>query len=420
MRHELSPVPAQAPPVEHTRHVLQRLRTLMEREGLDAMIACGAQNHFYVTGLASPMTYHAQPTGCCFAVVFRDDALGRSVIDSEFMIGSYDDGLGDMDLVPYPTWIFIDNPFNLPEFTLSQEKTAEASVTIAVNALVAVLKDKGVNPGNVGIDFDLVSAEAWEALTTGLGKNQLQNRTQLFYEARSIKSEWEIANIKTAYAITVDAVREACGLIREGVTAWQLDRRFRAAVAADPRSTDVRFTNIAVGKDWPPVHWQHRKVPASDGDVVKFDLGAEVNGYGADIARTYVVGQPRRELTRVHAALLSGHRKLVEGAAPGRPTADLFDEVVAHVRAAGIPHYSRGHLGHSTGLQIEEAPHVTNGHTGTVFQPGMVFSLETPYYGYGVGGVNIEDMIVVNDGGCDVLGDLPKELDAMPEHTQPA
>jgi Xaa-Pro aminopeptidase len=285
---------------------------------------------------------------------------------------------------------------------------------------VVVLKDKGVNPGNVGIDFDLVSAEAWEALTTGLGKNQLQNRTQLFYEARSIKSEWEIANIKTAYAITVDAVREACGLIREGVTAWQLDRRFRAAVAADPRSTDVRFTNIAVGKDWPPVHWQHRKVPASDGDVVKFDLGAEVNGYGADIARTYVVGQPRRELTRVHTALLSGHRKLVEGAAPGRPTADLFDEVVAHVRAAGIPHYSRGHLGHSTGLQIEEAPHVTNGHTGTVFQPGMVFSLETPYYGYGVGGVNIEDMIVVNDGGCDVLGDLPKELDAMPEHTQPA
>jgi Xaa-Pro dipeptidase len=50
----------------------------------------------------------------------------------------------------------------------------------------------------------------------------------------------------------------------------------------------------------------------------------------------------------------------------------------------------------------------------------MVFSLETPYYGYGVGGVNIEDMIVVGDDGCDVLCDLPKELDSIPKPPTPA
>jgi Xaa-Pro dipeptidase len=389
----------------------------MAREDLDAMIATGAQNHFYITGLASPMTYHPQPAGCCFAVVFRDEELGRSVIDSEFMVGSYDDGLGDLDLVAYPTWIFIDNPFGIPGLSISSEKTTDASVTMAVKALLTLLKDKGVDAAKVGIDFDHATAESWHAITEGLGARAFQNRTDLFYEARSIKSAWEIANIKLAYAITVDAVRQACGLIGEGVTAWDLNRRFRATVAWDARATDIRFSNITVGKDWSPVHWQHRKVPAVDGDVVKFDLGAEVNGYGADIARTYVVGRPRQELSRVHDALLSGHRKLVEGAVPGRSTADLFDEVIAHVRTAGIPHYTRGHLGHSTGLQIEEAPHVTNGHTSTVLQPGMVFSLETPYYGYGVGGVNIEDMIVIGVDGCDVLCDLPKELDSISEAT---
>src|SRR5581483_9560129 len=142
---------------------------LMAREGLDAIIAGGAQNHYYVTGLGSPMTYHPQPAGCCFAVVFRDPALGRSVVDSEFMIGSYDDARGDLDLVTYPTWIFIDNPFGIQGVTIAPEKTTEASVNLAVNALLTLLNDKGVDPAKVGIDFDHISAECWHAILDGAG-----------------------------------------------------------------------------------------------------------------------------------------------------------------------------------------------------------------------------------------------------------
>ena len=81
------------------------------------------------------------------------------------------------------------------------------------------------------------------------------------------------------------------------------------------------------------------------------------------------------------------------------------------MRRNGLPHYNRGHLGHGVGLSlaIEESPLISPNETH-LLEPGMVLSLQMPYYGYGVGAISIEDMILITDDGHEVLSTLSREL----------
>ena len=144
---------------------------------------------------------------------------------------------------------------------------------------------------------------------------------------------------------------------------------------------------------------------------MKFDCGAEVNGYGVDIARSFAIGHVPQHVGGIYDALHAGYEAMIVGAVPGRPLADLFNEVVDVVRRSGLPEYSRGHVGHGVGLEkmVEEWPFVAGAAT-TTFEEGMVFSLEVPYYGYGVGALNIEDTVVIRESGPHSLTALSSDL----------
>jgi Xaa-Pro aminopeptidase len=83
---------------------------------------------------------------------------------------------------------------------------------------------------------------------------------------------------------------------------------------------------------------------------------------------------------------------------PGMPANHLFDETVQAVRAAGIPHYRRHHVGHGIGAEVYDPP-VLNASTSTPIEAGMVINVETPYYELGWGGIHVEDPYVVGADG---------------------
>ena len=94
---------------------------------------------------------------------------------------------------------------------------------------------------------------------------------------------------------------------------------------------------------------------------------------------------------------------------PGLRARDLFEQVVATVRQAGIPHYRRNHVGHGIGLGGYETPALTPGSTD-VLEPGMVMCIETPYYEVGQFGVQVEDTVVVTTDGVRSLMTTGREL----------
>ncbi|SQC91626.1 Uncharacterized peptidase SA1530 [Cedecea neteri] len=97
--------------------------------------------------------------------------------------------------------------------------------------------------------------------------------------------------------------------------------------------------------------------------------------------------------------------------ARGVKLSHVFNDTMSKIKANGLPHYNRGHLGHGDGLflGLEEAPFVSAAATET-FEPGMVFSVETPYYGIGVGAIMLEDMLLITDDGYELFSQLPRTL----------
>ena len=89
---------------------------------------------------------------------------------------------------------------------------------------------------------------------------------------------------------------------------------------------------------------------------------------------------------------------------------EVYTAALQSVRENGLPNYSRGHFGHSIGMddQVEEPPFI--GPNNSVLEPGMVICLEVPYYPADVGGFNIEDVILITDDGCEVLTKSPRDL----------
>ena len=149
----------------------------------------------------------------------------------------------------------------------------------------------------------------------------------------------------------------------------------------------------------------------STGQTVKLDMEVDVGGYHSDVGRTFAL-EPTADQRFVYAALRDALAAAQEVVKPGAPCREVYQAGIEAMRAAGFAGYSRGHLGHGVGLapNYEELPFLA-AEEARPLVPGMVISLELPYYLYGVGLFQLERMLLVTADGHEALDLLPFELD---------
>ncbi|HCG02108.1 MAG TPA: peptidase [Chloroflexi bacterium] len=397
------------PPVAHLDEVTGRLRGLMDEEGLVAMVALTFEDVYYVTGHPSLYLHHSMDAGRTLAALFVRPENGRVLVASDFEATAVESGTNDMELRSFPIFIHIDDPFGLRSADEPMNRPDNFEADAGFAALAQTFTDRGIK-GKVGVDRAHVTGRAWEMLQEKLPRCTFIDSNSVLRRARLHKTDWEIGNLRLANAITQRALSEVAATIAEGVTAAELVVRFLAIARRDVSANGIRLHFVSVGADFRPSHFRSL-VPAKRGDLVKLDLGVEVNGYGADLGRTFVIGEPSDAVKRIYEALRAGHDKLAELVRRGTPMKDAFNAAMPIVWKSGLPSYNRGHLGHSVGLNrdVEEWPMIGPS-TDLKFETGMVMSIETPYYGHGVGGILIEDMIQITSDGSETLTSLPKEL----------
>jgi Xaa-Pro dipeptidase len=151
-----------------------------------------------------------------------------------------------------------------------------------------------------------------------------------------------------------------------------------------------------------------------DGDLIKFDCGTTVGGYRSDGGRTFAWRSVRPESRRLYEVLREAQQLAREALRPGVPLREVHQAAVEHVRAGGYPRYSRGHVGHSIGIDTfhEEPPYIS-AETDAVVEEGMVFAVEIPTYTPDVGAIMIEDLVVIGADGARVLHTLPHDLEVI-------
>ena len=234
-------------------------------------------------------------------------------------------------------------------------------------------------------------------------------QTGLVERLRAVKEPSELDAIRAAAAIS-DRVFGA--LEDEQFTgrterdlAWRVRELFH-----EHGSSELSFDSVvAAGENGASPHADVRDEVIPPNTLVTVDAGCRVDGYASDCTRTFATGDLPDELARAYEVCLEAQVAGLEAFGPGKTGRDV-DAAARNVIADAGWGEQFGHgLGHGIGLEVHEAPAVRPESTDTL-EAGNVASCEPGIYLPGVGGVRIEDMVLVTDGGAERLTHVGKEL----------
>ncbi len=226
---------------------------------------------------------------------------------------------------------------------------------------------------------------------------------------RAVKQPDEVARIRAATALA-DAAFErvvAGGIVgrTEREVALALEVEMRRAGARRPSFETI----VAAGPRGALPHAQPRDVEIGPGELVVVDWGAEVDGYCSDCTRTVATGELDERAGEVYALVLEAQLAGL-GAVRAGAECRAVDSVAREVIDAGGYGERFGHgLGHGVGLDIHEAPALSQSYEGTL-EDGNVVTVEPGVYVPGAFGVRIEDLVVARVDGPEVLTAIAKEL----------
>lgn len=145
------------------------------------------------------------------------------------------------------------------------------------------------------------------------------------------------------------------------------------------------------------------------GDFVLFDLGVIVDGYCSDITRTFIYQEASEKQKDIYQTVLNAEMAALEMSKPGVRIGDLDLKARGLITEAGYGEYFPHRLGHGLGVSVHEFPSMSQANDD-LLQEGMVYTIEPGIYVPGVGGVRIEDDVLITADGSVTLTNYPKEL----------
>jgi Xaa-Pro aminopeptidase len=226
---------------------------------------------------------------------------------------------------------------------------------------------------------------------------------------RAVKDEKEIASMRRAGALS-DVVFETLSRERfsgrtERELVWWVERTFRDAGADGAAFPTI----VAAGETATSPHAEPGDRAIDEGVLVVVDAGCMVDGYCSDCTRTFAVGEISERLQEIYALCLEAQLAGLAAVGPGVHGRDADAAARDVIGAAGLGEAFGHGLGHGVGLQVHESPVLRPESTDTL-EPGNVVSVEPGIYLPGEGGVRIEDLVLVTDGGAERLTQFTKEL----------
>lgn len=351
------------------------LRAKMRERGLDALLVTHPSNRFYLSGYTASDIAPNESAGCLLVT-----------LEQSYLLTS---------------------PVNLEQAKVQATGFEVVPRGKALHETVAeLLRRHGAS--QLGFEETALLVATYRALEEAVaGQVTFVPVGELVSDLRLVKSQDEIATIARAAAITDQAFTTVSRTMRPDQTereiAWALERAMREG-GADALAFPVI---VASGPRGAYPHHEPVDEPVGAGMPITIDMGAQINGYAADLTRAVILGEPTPKAREVYLTVLHALETAVAGIKAGMTgqTADaLARDTIA---AAGYGEYFGHGLGHGVGVRVHEAPSASV-NAEAVLPAGATLTIEPGIYIPGWGGARIEDLVVIEPDGVRVLSTAEK------------
>jgi Xaa-Pro aminopeptidase len=262
----------------------------------------------------------------------------------------------------------------------------------------------------VGLEADNISWSGQRAWAELLASTELVATSNAVERLREVKDEAEISRMERAAAIADAALYEVLPLMSTDVTEEQFALELDTAMRRGGAESVAFETIVAAGENSAKPHHRPGSRTIRQGDPVVVDFGATYEGYRSDMTRTFCVGaEPEGDMARVFAVVGASQAAGAAAVKPGIATKEVDDVCRAIIAEAGWADRFEHGTGHGVGLDIHEAPTVSQLGTA-ILAPGFVVTVEPGVYLPGLGGVRVEDTLVVTEGGSRPLTRFTKDI----------
>jgi Xaa-Pro dipeptidase len=406
----------------------ERLLALMDKFDLAGVIAATPENIYYLSGHASWSQNGYRYGGSQVYVVYPRDPKQTPAL----LIPGGDVGYASLDEV----WLQEKYIYGRPRHAQIADPSKLAAIEqrtvtlagsdtkgpTAEKALAQLIRDKGIDKGRIGMDHFAIPITIWEKIKAGLPQATMLPASSFFRYVRMIKTPAEIQRLRESAELNERAITKMLSAAKPGVKESDLAGIYKGEIAK--AGGQVYWMHMAVrrGGNFPAL----KDNVLQKGDVFRVDMGCSLNGYHADVCKSGCVGaEPTAEHRKRYDAIQAGVLKSVETLKPGVRPQELYETMIAGVRANGLPNYSNFFLGHTIGLEAREFPFLIGpaeevddpflpNTTNIPMEPGMTVNLEASNHEAGWGTVQVEYTCAVTDTGHQHLITPGQRLMSLP------
>lgn len=363
-------------------------------------------------------------------ILHRHERLLRALEDSAFDALVLNPGPGmryltglNFHLMERPTVLAfkIGHPpaIVLPEFEMSRLQALDFEIdpfpytedpATWGNAFKQMAHSRDLSASRIGVEPRSLRFLELEFLRDAAPEAQFISAESTLAFLRARKDRVEIETMRAAVAAAQQALQATLPMIKPGITERDLSAELTVQLLKAGSEPEFPFAPIiAFGPNSASPHAVPTDRKLRECEPVLVDWGANVGSYFSDLTRVFSYGPPSEEIARIAEICEEANRAAREVARPGIPASDVDRAARAVIEQAGYGEYFTHRTGHGLGLEGHEEPYIRSDNE-QILESGMTFTIEPGIYLPGVGGVRIEDDMVITDDGAESLSTLPRNL----------
>lgn len=273
---------------------------------------------------------------------------------------------------------------------------------------VEVLSESLADTGILGVEASMQAGFLLK-IQAKLQKAKIMEASSCVLDVRMIKDEGEIRLLKESSAINDKAMKDLVNRIHSGCTEEEISHMAPEIYCSYGALGYHSCPIVSFGKNAADPHHGADSTVLKPGDCIVIDTGSIYRDYCSDMTRTVFWEELSPEMEKVYQTVLEAQAYASSIIRPGIPCCEIDRAARSVIEKAGYGLYFNHRVGHNLGLEGHEAPGISEDNPMPV-KEGMVFSVEPGIYLPGIGGVRIEDLVVVTKDGYESLNHYPKEL----------